>query len=193
MQVGDGYWKTGQTRRPPIANGDLQTAALSVYSLKHYTPAATRAESEAAITKARVWLEKQHPNNTQDQAFQLMGLVWSGTSTDTIRRATKALAESQRTEGGWAQLPAVGSDAYATGQALYARNTAGMATSSPVYSKGVNYLLRTQAADGTWHVKTRAIWRQPHFESGFPYGKDQFISTAGTTSQIPLTLCHRSF
>ena len=30
------------------------------------------------------------------------------------------------------------------------------------------------------HVKTRAIWFQPHFESGFPYGKDQFISTAGT-------------
>ena len=73
------------------------------------------------------------------------------------------------------------SDAYATGQALYALNVAGkMAVSSPVYQKGVDYLLRTQAPDGTWHVETRAIWLQPYFESGFPYGRDQFISAAGT-------------
>jgi N-acyl-D-amino-acid deacylase len=55
-----------------------------------------------------------------------------------------------------------------------------MAVTSPVYQKGVDYLLRTQAADGTWHVQTRAIWLQPYFESGFPYGRDQFISVAGT-------------
>ncbi len=55
-----------------------------------------------------------------------------------------------------------------------------MSANNPVYQKGVDYLLRTQAADGTWHVKTRAIWLQPYFESGFPYGQDQFISTAGT-------------
>ena len=60
-------------------------------------------------------------------------------------------------------------------------NAAGkMAVSSPVYQKGVDYLLRTQAPDGSWHVETRAIWLQPYFESGFPYGRDQFISVAGT-------------
>ena len=87
----------------------------------------------------------------------------------------------QRADGGWSQLPHIESDAYATGQVLYALNTAGgMSATDPVYQKGVDYLLRTQAADGTWHVKSRAIWLQPYFESGFPYGKDQFISTAGT-------------
>jgi hypothetical protein len=29
-------------------------------------------------------------------------------------------------------------------------------------------------------VKTRALRIQPHFESGFPYGLDQFISAAAT-------------
>jgi len=73
------------------------------------------------------------------------------------------------------------SDAYATGQVLSALNTAArMPVSDPVYQRGVDYLLRTQAADGSWHVETRAIWLQPYFESGFPYGRDQFISTAGT-------------
>ena len=87
----------------------------------------------------------------------------------------------ERTDGGWSQLSGMRSDSYATGQALYALNTAGqMAVSNPVYRKGVDYLLRTQASDGSWHVETRAIWLQPYFESGFPYGRDQFISVAGT-------------
>ena len=42
------------------------------------------------------------------------------------------------------------SDANATGQALYALNVAGkMAVSNPVYQKGIDYLLRKQASDGS--------------------------------------------
>jgi hypothetical protein len=55
-----------------------------------------------------------------------------------------------------------------------------MPASDGVYAKGVKYLLGTQAADGSWHVKSRSIWIQPYFESGFPYGTDQWISVAGT-------------
>jgi hypothetical protein len=52
--------------------------------------------------------------------------------------------------------------------------------SDPVYAKGVKYLLGTQAADGSWLVRSRSIWLQPYFDSGFPYGTDQWISAAGT-------------
>jgi hypothetical protein len=73
------------------------------------------------------------------------------------------------------------SDAYATGQALFALNVAGkLSVADAAFQRGIDYLLRTQAADGSWHVKSRSIWLQPYFESGFPYGQDQFISTAGT-------------
>ena len=50
-----------------------------------------------------------------------------------------------------------------------------------MFKKGVEYLLKSQAADGSWHVKTRSLWVQPYFESGFPYGHDQWISAAGTS------------
>jgi hypothetical protein len=40
-----------------------------------------------------------------------------------------------------------------------------MSATDPVYRQGVDYLLRTQAADGTWQVKSRPIWLQPYFES----------------------------
>ena len=45
---------------------------------------------------------------------------------------------------------------------------------------GVDYLLRTQQEDGTWHVVTRALGFQPYFQRGFPYDHDQWISQAGT-------------
>ena len=110
-----------------------------------------------------------------------MGLAWSKAKTASIADAAKELAAAQRSDGGWSQLPTMGSDAYATGEALYALNAGNMPTTNPVYQKGLKYLLRTQAADGSWHVATRSIWVQPYFESGFPYGHDQWISAAGTS------------
>ena len=90
------------------------------------------------------------------------------------------MSAQQREDGGWGQFPTMETDAYATGQALYALATSGMSARDPVYAKGVKYLIRTQAEDGSWHVRSRSIWLQPYFESGFPYGHDQWISAAGT-------------
>ena len=73
------------------------------------------------------------------------------------------------------------SDAYATGEALVALAESGaMSTADAAYKRGVQFLLSTQFADGSWFVKSRAIPLQPHFESGFPFGRDQFVSAAGT-------------
>jgi squalene cyclase len=63
-----------------------------------------------------------------------------------------------------------------------------MAPSDAVYRHGVDFLLQTQQEDGTWHVVTRALGFQPYFQSGFPYGHDQWISQAGTAmASIALT------
>ena len=73
------------------------------------------------------------------------------------------------------------SDAYASGQALYALGTSGVATSSATFRNGTRYLLRTQLEDGTWYVRSRALGFQPYIDSGFPHGPDQFISAAATS------------
>ena len=81
------------------------------------------------------------------------------------------------------------SDAYATGQALYAMNAAGESATSATYQKGTTYLLSTQREDGTWFVRSRAFGFQPYFDAGFPYGTDQFISAAATAwAAIALSL-----
>ena len=72
------------------------------------------------------------------------------------------------------------SSVYATGKALYALQIAGIPASDAAYSRGAQYLLKTQQEDGSWHVKTRAMALQPYFDAGFPHGFDQWISAAGS-------------
>jgi hypothetical protein len=182
MQTPAGNWNAFESRRPPMSSGVYQTTALAIYSLKMYGPPAEKADTDKALALAAAWLEAAKPTATQDRAFHLMGLAWSNVRPTLIADAAKALAAAQRPDGGWSQLTIMGSDAYATGEALYALNAAGgIPATDPVYAKGVKYLLNTQAADGSWHVKSRSIWVQPYFESGFPYGHDQWISAAGTS------------
>lgn len=182
MQTPAGNWDAFESRRPPMNTGIYQTAALAVYALKTYGPLAEQADTDQVLARAAAWLEAAQPATTQDRAFHLMGLAWANAKPASIAAAAKALAAAQRADGGWSQLPTMGSDAYATGEALYALNASGrIPVNDPVYGKGVKYLLNSQAADGSWHVKSRAIWVQPYFESGFPYGQDQWISAAGTS------------
>jgi ankyrin repeat protein len=60
---------------------------------------------------------------------------------------------------------------------------AALPTTSPAYQRGLAFLLHTQAPDGSWHVTSRlhppAPVSPPYFETGHPYGHDQFISAMG--------------
>ncbi|MFN0101467.1 MAG: ankyrin repeat domain-containing protein [Bryobacteraceae bacterium] len=181
MQTPEGYWSNPEGRRPPMNSGTFQATALAVYSLKTFTPPAGKADTAARLARAADWLEKADAATTQERAFHLLALHWSNAAPAAIANASRALAATQLPEGGWSQMPSMGADAYATGQALYALNVAGkMPVTAGHYQKGVDFLLNTQAADGSWHVKTRSIWVQPYFDSGFPYAHDQWISAAGT-------------
>jgi N-acyl-D-amino-acid deacylase len=92
--------------------------------------------------------------------------------------AARDLIAQQRPNGGWAQTPK-DLDAYVTGQVLAAMSTARPELiNGDAYRRGVVYLMRTREADGSWHVRSWAFGFQPYFESGFPHGKDQWISMA---------------
>ena len=181
MQAPEGNWRTFGSRRPPMSSGESQAAALSIYAIRRYGRSEDHARNAGAISRAASWLERNVAPHTQDRAFRLLGLGWAEASPAAIAAAARELATSQCADGGWSQLEGLATDAYATGEALYAlRVGAKMPAADPVYRKGIAYLLRTQAEDGSWHVNSRSIWLQPYFESGFPYGRDQWISTAGT-------------
>jgi hypothetical protein len=179
MQRADGSWLRNQERRPPMSSGQFQHAAVCIFALKHYGRSVDAAENDAVIEKAVAWLETATPQTMQDRAFRVIALAWAG-RTESAQKFANALIDLQGADGGWSQFAGVEPDAYATGQAIYALSVARLPQDSAVYRNGIAYLLKTQAEDGSWRVKSRSIWLQPYFESGFPYGRDQFISTAGT-------------
>jgi ankyrin repeat protein/mono/diheme cytochrome c family protein len=176
-QLPDGHWRTAF--RPPSESSEITATAVSLRGLRLYGRTQNNADVRA-IAAAQSWLEKAVPQNTEDRVFRLFGLSWAGASPRLLKSATRDLVATQRADGGWAQLPSLGSDAYATGSALVALHEAGMSVTSTTYRRGVQYLLKTQHADGSWLVKTRAHRTQVYFESGFPHGVHQFISAAGT-------------
>jgi ankyrin repeat protein len=176
----DGSWVFLDTRPPQADNSRIPFTAMAIRGLQAYGPPGQREENRRTLDRAREFLRKASPASTQDEAFKLLGLAWSRVPAGEISAQAKRLLALQRQDGGWAQLPTMASDAYATGQALYALHASGMSSTSGVYEKGVAYLLRTQLEDGTWFVRSRAFGFQPYFESGFPHGTNQFISVSAT-------------
>jgi Squalene-hopene cyclase C-terminal domain/Ankyrin repeats (3 copies)/Prenyltransferase and squalene oxidase repeat len=183
-QSADGRWRSFYVdHRPPVQHSDIEATATAVRALRVYAPMPRRSEYEHAVRRATAWLLAARPRTVDERAWQLMGLAWAGVDTrhDRIQAAAKSLLAEQRPDGGWAQLPTLASDAYATGQVLVAlRQVGAVRSSEAAYRRAVEYLLGSQLADGTWHVKSRAMAFQPYFESGFPHGPDQWVSMAAS-------------
>jgi squalene cyclase len=118
----------------------------------------------------------------EDYTMRVLGLKWAGMDTADVNGAAQQLRGLQREDGGWAQLPTLSSDAYATGKALYALRAAmGAKADQAVLNKGVRYLRETRHEDGSWKVVTRAYPLQPLVDNGFPYGRDQWASVSASS------------
>ncbi len=185
----EGHWQQ-ETYRPPDEASHFHYTALAVRGLQAYTPKGRKQEIAARIDRARRWLQNTEPTDTTDRVFQLLGLGWAQAEQDSITNAVKKLMSEQREDGGWAQVPTLASDAYATGLALYAMHEGGgVPVDHPAYRRGVEFLLRTQLADGSWYVATRSFPIVEYSKSGFPHGRSQFISASATCwATMALTL-----
>ena len=98
-----------------------------------------------------------------------------------MQAAIREIRAQQDASGGWSQFGRTEPDAYATGLSLYALHAAGVSTTDVTYRKGVAFLSGTQYQDGAWLGKTHSFPVQRYFESGFPFGRHQWISAAGTS------------
>ena len=180
-QQADGSWHLGGYSRTPLQDSNFSRTAMGIRALKTYGTPGRAAEMKERIERAKQWLLRATPVILEDYDMRLLGVAAAGASPAELKKLAEPILSRQRSDGGWAQRDNFSSDAYATGMTLYALSEAGVLTpASDVYKKGVRYLLGTQAADGSWHVVTRATRFQEYFESGFPYEHDQWISTMGT-------------
>jgi hypothetical protein len=181
-QSADGAWSDVEEHpRPPITESGISGTARAIRAVQAYTIPARQAEFAGRIARARSWLQRAEPRTTEEFAMRLLGLTWAGAPAADLRAAAKPLIDLQRRDGGWSPNPYLPSDAFSMGQALTAlAESNAVSPADALYRRGVEHLLSTQFPDGSWYVASRALKFQPYFESGFPFGHDQWISAAAT-------------
>lgn len=188
------HWKP-QSDRPPTEQSLFTSTHVALRGMKTFGTPAQRERIEQRIAAVREWLLETPARDTEDRASRLRALHVIGAETSA---AAKDLLATQRDDGGWSQLADMTTDAYATATALVALHQAGaLATSDAAYQRGLGFLLAAQLPDGSWHVRTRSKPIQRYYESGYPHGKDQFISVsaagwATTALALALPLPERS-
>jgi len=175
------YWQfTG--KRLPTVGGAFTSTYIALSGIERYGDG-TDASRER-VDRAHQWLKNNQSFDTEDQVYRLRSLSLLGDEDEAEFEAFKLLS-GQRSDGGWAQLPQMDSDAYATSTALSVLVDSGfLKPEERWYQRGISYLLDTQKADGSWQVTKRARVVQPHYESGYPGGEDQFISVVAASWSI---------
>jgi hypothetical protein len=181
QQMADGIWLGNGVSRPPMEDSIVSQTALAVRAMTLYPIPGRKQEMDETLRRAQRWLSAAAPATAEERNMRLMGLVWTKASRSGICSAVKQIVAKQRPDGGWAQRDEYQSDAYATGESLYALRQAGTPAAAELYRKGVAFLLKNQYRNGAWFVKSRAYPTQPYFESGYPFGHNQWISAAAAS------------
>jgi ankyrin repeat protein len=177
----------GQDYRPPQEYTDITFTATALRAIQLHTLPGRSSEFKDRIQRATRWLAAATPRDTEDHALRLMGLSWGAASKPVRDSAVAALLALQRPDGGWGQTALLATDAYATGESLYALHLAGIPPSHAAYQRGIGYLLKNQRPDGSWPVISRSHPVQPLIDAGHPYGNHQWISaSAGAWSTMAL-------
>ncbi len=103
------------------------------------------------------WLDGARRDLHQDKALKLLLGARAGKPRQALQATIDELLALQRADGGWSQtVPELKSDAFATGQTLYALSLAGLTAKRPEIQRGIDFLVATQKADGSWPMSSRS-------------------------------------
>jgi ankyrin repeat protein len=189
LQLPDGSWTPNGVSRPPMEDTLVTATAMGARALTLYPLADRKHQVEEKVRRAQRWLLAVDARSAEDRAMKLMGLVWTKAPRSAVEGAVRQILGQERSGGGWPQRDGMELDAYATGISLYALHTAGISATNGAYLQGVRFLQQNQYQDGSWLVKTRSYPTQPYFETGYPFGNNQFIS-AGAASWSVLAIAY---
>lgn len=142
---------------PPVFESDEVATRLAHLAL---TPQAALASDDApaiqaSLARADAWLKDQASDTTQAAVLRLLMKRQAKAPAAEIKSAVEGLLGLQNADGGWSQVKDRESDAYATGQVLYALSIVGVSPDTEAVKKGVAFLTNTQREDGSWPMKRR--------------------------------------
>jgi hypothetical protein len=155
----DGSWKLSYEFRP-IGSSPETLTTLALLALCAPNAPDMGQEGKVAREKGLEWLRAAGADQ-ELQAVALRLILWRqlGLPSTEWEPLVKKLRGAQNADGGWGQTKDAKSDAYATGQALYALARVGVKPGDEIVRKAQSYLAETQRQDGGWAMLSRAIMR----------------------------------
>jgi hypothetical protein len=157
-QAKDGYFYDSAAHLP-IVQGQFDVTGNALVALEWGASNGGGATLKPAANRALTWIATHVPTTTQDKVFKVISVMRYGTPEQkkSAWSTVESLTREQQEDGGWKEIAALdGSNAFATGQVLYAYQQAGVSVLSPTFQRGVQYLLRTQVNDAS---RDNGIWR----------------------------------
>lgn len=157
-QTEKGSWASWPETRPPIfGNSDESMTALATLALISAT-ATGDAEAKVACDRGVRWLaETKTDDDPQSLAMRLVLWTKLGRPAREWLPLVRRIKSRQNVDGGWSQTRDMASDAWATGQALYALAHADIKPGEQVIRRGHAFLIRTQRDDGSWPMISRPV------------------------------------
>ncbi len=122
---------------------------------------ATLDEPGEAVLKSREnalkWLKDNAPGETDPPVSNewyvaRMLVAKQSDEPKEVEKLRENILAAQQSDGGWGWLRADKSDAFATGQSLYALATVGVPSSHPAVQQAWKFLIETQTDNGSWLV-----------------------------------------
>ena len=77
----DGSWYT-MDARPPQSHSRFTTTAICARAVQLYLPGPFEDQKKAILRRACDWFLGAVPRTTEDRAFHLLGLLWTGADKD---------------------------------------------------------------------------------------------------------------
>jgi squalene-hopene/tetraprenyl-beta-curcumene cyclase len=153
-QQPNGSWKyEGQGQKRPDAEADEATslwAALALTSVEKQDPDYPKARD-----RALTWLKDVRTGDSTELAVVRLLLELRFGEAARSQALAKELISRQNADGSWSWAKGWRSDAFATGQALYALSKTGLARDDPAVARGVKFLLDGQRPNGSWYAPTK--------------------------------------
>src|SRR5262249_29944178 len=144
----------------PIGSSPETLTLLALLALSAPNAPDMGKEGKSAQQRGLEWLRKVRPDE-ELQTTALRLVLWRrlGRASTEWEPLVKQLRGVQNADGGWSQIRKAKSDAYATGQALYALAEAGVKPGDEAVRRAQAFLVKTQREDGAWAMVSRAIMR----------------------------------
>jgi hypothetical protein len=150
---------------PPVLQGQMVFTANALVAFEWAAAHSKDPKYGQAAERALAWIAAFEPGTTQDKVFKIIALMRYGTP-EHQRQAwsvVETLAAEQQADGGWKEAKVTdGSNAFATGQVLYAFKQAGVSVSAANFKRGTDFLLRAQVG-GT--ATDSGSWQPVHTQS----------------------------